>query len=188
MEVIPLSFPVLETNRLRLIELNPTHADHLFNQFSRKDVTRYYGMDPLNTLEQAEKMITNMNNGYKEKRSARWGIQLKETDELAGTIGLNSLQLWSKKCEVGYDLHPDFWGNGYIKEALEEVLGYCFETLMLSRVGAVTFPENEASWKLLLKVGFEKEGLLRNYLYQGGENHNALVFSITKEVWNQLHS
>ncbi|MGB5947159.1 GNAT family N-acetyltransferase, partial [Paenisporosarcina sp.] len=95
-----MSFPVLETNRLRLIELNSTHAEHLFNQFSREDVTRYYGMDPLSTLEQAEKMITNMNNGFTEKRSARWGIQLRETSEIAGTIGLNNLQLWSKKCEV----------------------------------------------------------------------------------------
>jgi len=183
-----LSFPVLETNRLRLIELNSTHAEHLFNQFSREDVTRYYGMDPLTTLDQAEKMIANMNNGFTEKRSARWGIQLKETGELAGTIGLNNLQLWSKKCEVGYDLHPDYWGNGYVTEALEKVLFHCFDTLELSRVGAFTFPDNKDSWKLLLNLGFEKEGLLRNYLYQGGKNHDAIVFSKTKEDWNRLQS
>lgn len=187
MEVFLLSFPVLESDRLNLIDLNQSHAVHLFNQFSREDVTRYYGMDPLTTMEQAEKMITNMNKGFTEKRSARWGIQLKETGELAGTIGLNNLQLWSKKCEVGYDLHPDFWGKGYVKEALEKVLSHCFETLELSRVGAVTFPDNEASWKLLLKMGFEKEGLLRSYLYQGGKTHDAFVFSITLEDWNRLH-
>lgn len=183
-----MSFPVLETNRLRLIELNSTHSEDLFNQFSLEDVTRYYGMDPLLTLEQAEKMIVNMNNGFTEKRSARWGIQLKETSELAGTIGLNNLQLWSKKCEVGYDLHPNYWGNGYVTEALEKVLFHCFDTLELSRVGALTFPENKASWKLLVKSGFEKEGLLRNYLYQGGKTHDAFVFSITKEDWDRLRS
>ncbi|MBW9234785.1 GNAT family N-acetyltransferase, partial [Leptospira santarosai] len=91
-----MSFPLLESERLLLIDLNQSHAVHLFNQFSRKDVTRYYGMDPLTTLEQAEKMIENMNKGFLEKRSARWGIQIKETGELAGTIGLNNLQLWSK--------------------------------------------------------------------------------------------
>ena len=178
-----MSFPVFETNRLRLIELNSTHAEHLFNLFSREDVTRYYGMDPLTTMDQAEKMIANMNNGFTEKRSARWGIQLKETSELAGTIGLNNLQLWSKKCEVGYDLHPDYWGNGYVTEALEQVLLHCFDILQLSRVGAFTFPDNKASWKLLLNLGFEKEGLLRNYLYQGGKNHDAFVFSMTQAEW-----
>ncbi|MFX3673892.1 MAG: GNAT family N-acetyltransferase [Paenisporosarcina sp.] len=181
-----MSFPVLETKRLKLIELNPSHAIPLFDQFSREDVTRYYGMDPLETLEQAEKMVTNMIAGFEAKRSMRWGIQVKESGEFAGTIGLNNLQLWSKKCEVGYDLHPDYWGTGYIKEALGAVLTYCFEELNLSRVGATTFPANEASWKLLLKVGFEKEGLLRNYLYQGSQNHDAYVFSITIEEWKLL--
>ena len=175
-----MSFPIFETDRLQLIELNPAHAIHLFNQFSREDVTRYYGMDPLETLAQAEKMVANMIAGFAEKRSMRWGIQLKSTREFVGTIGLNNLQTWNKKCEVGYDLHPDFWGNGYISEALEVVLSYCFDKLSFSRVGAVTFPENEASWKLLLKAGFEKEGLLRNYLYQGGQNHDAFMFSMIR--------
>jgi len=181
-----VSLPIFETDRLQLIQLNQSHAPHLFKQFSNKDVIRYYGMDPFKTMEQAEKMIVNMNNGFLEKRSMRWGIQLKETGELAGTIGLNNLQLWSKKCEVGYDLYPDYWGNGYVSEALHAILVYCFEELNLSRVGAVTFPDNEASWKLLLKAGFEKEGLLRNYLFQGDRNLDAFVFSIIKQDLNEL--
>jgi len=181
-----LSFPIFETDRLQLIELNPAHAIHLFKQFSRKDVTRYYGMDPLETLEQAEKVIANMIAGFAEKRSIRWGIQLKTTHEFLGTIGLNNLQTWNKKCEIGYDLHPDFWGHGYVSEAMKEVLSYCFNVLDLARVGAVTFPDNEASWKLLLKAGFEKEGLLRNYLYQGGQNHDAIMFSIIRKDFNSF--
>lgn len=180
-----MAFPILETERLQLIELNSSHATHLFNQFSLEDVTRYYGMDPLKTIDQAEKMIDNFTTGFSGKRSIRWGIQLKETGELAGTIGLNNLQLWSKKCEVGYDLHPNYWGKGYVKEALQTVISYCFDELNLSRIGATTFPANEASWKLLLKIGFEKEGLLRNYLYQGSQNHDAFMFSIIREDWGK---
>ena len=45
------------------------------------------------------------------------GIVLKETNTLIGTIGLNNLQLWSKRSEIGYDLHPRYWGNGYASEA-----------------------------------------------------------------------
>ena len=47
---------------------------------------------------------------------------LKETNVLIGTIGLNNLQLWSKRSEIGYDLHPRYWGNGYASEALEKLL------------------------------------------------------------------
>lgn len=179
-----MSFPILETERLQLIELNKSHISTLFKQFSREDVTRYYGMDPFVEVEQAEKMIQSFATNLERKQSIRWGLQVKETEELVGTIGLNNLKLWSKKCEVGYDLHPDYWGKGYIKEALDKVLEHCFETLELSRVGAVTFPENEASWKLLFNSGFKKEGLLRNYLYQGEKNHDAFVFSITKADWH----
>jgi ribosomal-protein-alanine N-acetyltransferase len=178
-----MTFPILETDRLHLVELNQSHAETLFKQFSHIDVTRYYGMDPFVDLEQAEKMIDNFAAAYSSKRSMRWGIQLKETGELVGTIGLNNLQIWSKKCEVGYDLHPNYWGKGYVKEVLQTVISYCFDELNLSRIGATTFPANEASWKILLKIGFEKEGLLRNYLYQGSQNHDALMFSIIREDW-----
>ncbi|WP_017379152.1 GNAT family N-acetyltransferase [Paenisporosarcina sp. TG-14] len=179
-----MTYPRLETKRLQLIELNKSHASTLFKQFSREDVTRYYGMDPFVEVEQAEKMIQSFSTNFERKQSIRWGLQVKETEELVGTIGLNNLQLWSKKCEVGYDLHPDYWSKGYIKEALRAVLPYCFEELNLSRVGATTFPANKASWQLLLKVGFVKEGLLRNYLYQGSQNYDAYIFSITREDWN----
>lgn len=178
-----MSYPLFETERLQLIQLNHSHSHQLFNQFSHDDVMRYYGMDPLKTVEQAKKVIDNMNDGFTTKRSMRWGIQIKDTGELAGTIGLNNLQLWSKKCEVGYDLHPDYWGNGYVTEALHTVLQYCFDDLEFSRVGALTFPDNVPSWKLLIKTGFKKEGLLRNYLFQGGKNHDAFMFSITRVDW-----
>lgn len=162
-----MTYPRLETERLQLIELNKSHASTL--QISRDDVTRYYGIDPFVEVEQAEKMIQSFSTNIERKQSIRWGLQVKETEELVGTIGLNNLKLWSKKCEVGYDLHPDYWNKGYIKGALRAVLPYCFEELNLSRVNATTFPANKASWQLLLKVEFVKEGLLRNYLYQGSQ-------------------
>ncbi|MZF04828.1 GNAT family N-acetyltransferase, partial [Bacillus anthracis] len=88
---------------------------------------------------------------YFEKKAIRWGIVLKETNTLIGTIGLNNLQLWSKRSEIGYDLHPRYWGNGYASEAAREIIHYGFQDLGLFRIGAITYPENVTSCKMLCK-------------------------------------
>lgn len=178
-----MTFPILETGRLKLIEVGSEYTHKLYEIFSLEEVTRYYGMDSMKSLEQAEKMIESFANGFAEKRSMRWGIVVKETNELIGTAGLNNLQLWSKRTEVGFEIHPSHWRGGYTSEALGAILRYSFEELGLYRIGAVTFPANIASAGLLRKMGFQQEGVLRGYLYQKGESHDACIFSIVKPDW-----
>lgn len=72
-----------------------------------------------------------------------------------------------------------------MSEAVRAVIDYCFNVLNLYRIGAVTFPQNEASFTLLLNLGFEKEGLLRGYLYQDNSSHDAFIFSLTKPDWRE---
>ncbi|AFZ90839.1 ribosomal-protein-alanine acetyltransferase [Bacillus velezensis AS43.3] len=65
-----------------------------------------------------------------------------------------------KRAEDGYEIHPKYWRNGYAFEALENVLSFGFEKLGLHRIGAVVFIENAASHQLLIKAGFQSEGIL----------------------------
>ncbi|QFF99092.1 N-acetyltransferase [Psychrobacillus glaciei] len=180
-----MEFPILETKRLNLLEIKEDHVDHIFIIFSNKEVTKYYGMSPFTQKEQAENIIQSFSKNFQEKRSIRWGIVLKETGEFVGTVGLNNLLLSSKRTEIGYDLLPEYWRKGIISEAVESVVHYCFEMLDLYRIGAVTFPENESSYKLLLKLGFKKEGLLRGYIYQNDKSNDAFVFSLIKPDWKK---
>ena len=103
---------------------------------------------------------------------------------MVGTIGLNNLALGMKKAEVGFEIHPEFWRGGITSEALRAVLNYSFNNLGLHRMGAVTFPANVASISLLKKNGFEEEGKLRSYLFQNGESHDALLFSLLYTEWD----
>ncbi|SDJ76989.1 GNAT family N-acetyltransferase [Sediminibacillus albus] len=180
-----MAFPVLETNRMKLIEIGSEYTDGYFEIMSREKVTRYYGMNRLTDRDQAEEMIRSFSETFKSNRGIRWGLILKDTRKFIGTIGLNNLSTYSKKAEIGYELHPDFWRNGYISEAINEVLAYSYEILDLYRIGAVTFPQNDASNHLLVKLGFEKEGKLRGYLYQNGRSHDAFIFSYLKTDWEQ---
>ncbi|MEI4768108.1 GNAT family protein [Psychrobacillus sp. FJAT-51614] len=180
-----MGFPILETERLRLIEIKEKHTEDIFAIFSNEAVIKYYGMSAFTEYQQAKSLIESFGKNFKEKRSMRWGIILKETGSFVGTVGLNNLIITGRRTEIGYDLLPEYWRKGIISEAVNTVIQYCFKELDLFRIGAVTFPQNESSNKLLLKLGFEKEGLLRGYLYQNGHSNDALVFSLIKPDWDK---
>ncbi|MDN7242411.1 GNAT family protein [Planococcus sp. N028] len=178
-----MEFPTLETERIDLVQIGQQHVAPFFDIMSRDEVTKYYGMDSLMSPEEAVRIIGSFQTTFELNRGIRWGIVLKENGRFAGTIGLNNLNIHGKKAEVGYELHPDYWGKGLIREANEAVMEYAFTELDLFRIGAVTFPDNTASSSLLKKLGFMEEGRLRGYLYQRHQSHDALVFSLLKPEW-----
>lgn len=173
-----MTFPELETERLRLVEVTKDHAQGVFDNFSNPVVLQYYGMDPMTELAQAEKLVEHFRNSFLASRSIRWAMVRKEDNRFAGTIGLNNLSKGMKRAEIGFEIHPDFWRTGMTSEALRAVVNYSFTELGLHRMGAVTFLDNVASIKLLEKNGFEQEGILRSYLFQNGQSHDARVFSV----------
>lgn len=178
-----MGFPELETNRLNLVQVKKEHTKSFYEIMSKDEVTRYYGMDSLESIDDAEKIVESFQITYESNRGIRWGIVLKETGEFVGTLGLNNLSTWSKRAEIGFELHPSHWNKGIMTEAVKEVLRYSFEDLDLFRMGAITYPQNQPSIKLLTRLGFTKEGLLRGYLYQKNRSHDALIFSLLRKEW-----
>lgn len=173
-------FPVLETERLILREITKEDAVGIFACFANDDVTRYYGQETLQNIEQAEKIVEFFSKNYNEKKGIRWGIEKRETREFIGTIGFN---VWSpnhRRAEIGYEIHPDQWRKGYTSEALSKVLTFGFDVMDLTRIGAIVFIDNEASNNLLTKIGFQKEGVLRDYMYQNDIAHDTNIYSLLK--------
>ncbi|GGP11006.1 GNAT family N-acetyltransferase [Oceanobacillus neutriphilus] len=171
-------FPILETDRLILREISKEDAKGIFACFSNENVTRYYGQETLKSIEQAEGFVDFFAKSYKEKKGIRWGIERKGTQGIIGTIGFNALSPKHKRAEIGYEIHPEYWRLGYTAEAVLEVIQYGFDDLGLTRIGAVVFKDNEASSNLLYKVGFQKEGILRKYMYQNGKAYDTYVYSL----------
>jgi [ribosomal protein S5]-alanine N-acetyltransferase len=178
-----LEFPTLATSRLHLVEIRKQHTDAYFNIMSQDIVTKFYGMDSLQHKEQATQIIESFNQTFQRGTGIRWGIILKESGTFIGTVGLNNLVKRMKRTEIGYEIHPNYWSNGYTSEAVKRVIDFCFQELGLHRIGAITFPENKPSWSLLQKLHFEKEGLLRGYLFQHGRSNDAFVFSLIRPEW-----
>ncbi|MEJ9233016.1 GNAT family N-acetyltransferase [Peribacillus butanolivorans] len=173
-------FPILETERLILREITKEDAEGIFACFSNENVTRYYGHETLESIEEAEKFVDFFSNNYNEKRGIRWGIEKKETKGIIGTLGFNAWLPKHKRAEIGYEIHPEQWGKGYASEAVSRVLTYGFDVMNLTRIGAVVFLNNEASNKLLTNIGFQKEGVLKKYMYQNGVAHDTYVYSLLK--------
>jgi len=171
-----MEFQTLRTDRLDLVRVSADHVDELYTILSDLRVTRFYGIDPLTSIEEAEQIIASFDQTFIIRRGIRWGMIDRHTGRFIGTVGLNNRSPYAKKAELGFELHPDFWRQGYVSEAVQEVIRFSFEELALYRLGAVTFLENEASYRLLEKLGFRFEGVLRGYLYQGEQSHDARMY------------
>ncbi|WP_214828157.1 GNAT family N-acetyltransferase [Exiguobacterium sp. s26] len=171
--------PTIETERLRLRQLDVTDAERLFTIFSDPNVLRYYGMEPHTSIVETQQMLAGMLEGIESGAVMRWGIVTKESSDLIGTIGFHNRALRHRRAEVGYEIHPNYWRHGYATEALQAALTYAAQTGEMERVGAIVFTENVASQQMLEKTGFSREGTLRHYMRQGDRAHDVHVYGYT---------
>ena len=100
---------------------------------------------------------------------------IENNGELTGGIGLH--KKYEHSAEVGYWIGEEYWNRGFGKQALNKILDFGFNKLNLQRIHAHVFEENIASEKLLLKCGFEFEGLLKKYHIKGTDIINSKLFS-----------
>lgn len=157
-------FPYIETERLHLRPIALADDKALFFHRTDPDMNRYIDRKRPDDLEEVRQFIQKIMTAVDENKSIFWVISLQHTTALIGTICLWNLEPESASAEVGYALHPDFQGNGYMQEALEKVIEYGFLTLQAKVIKAVVHPQNLPSGRLLERNGFvqtgEEEGLL----------------------------
>ncbi|WP_068614200.1 GNAT family N-acetyltransferase [Paenibacillus tuaregi] len=156
--------PDLETSRLRLRKLEDRDASALFQIWGNSDVVRFLNMTRLESIQETRDMIDLLNGLSESEDTLRWGIELKETGGLIGSCGFNIWQLsGADRGEIGYDLGKSYWGQGYMPEALSAILKFGYSVMGLNRIEALVLEENKASQRVLDKLGFKPEGLLREY-------------------------
>ncbi len=115
-----------------------------------------------------------------EGRELHLGIRLVETNELIGVVGLKNVSAKNKKAEVGYWIGQDFWKKGYGTEAVTMIVEYAFNKLNLHKLEALTFTFNEASVKILEKLGFVREGLFRDHVFHKEDFADDLFYGLLK--------
>ncbi len=156
-------FSDLTTERLHLRQLTPYDAPEILIQRSDPRILQYIDITPAQTRQDAldfiAKIETNIANGI----SAYWAIARKSDPLLIGTICLWDFSPENARMEIGYSLHPDHQGKGYMQEAFVAAVQFGFETLQVDLIKAYVHPENTASVRLLARNNFmpagESEGL-----------------------------
>jgi ribosomal-protein-alanine N-acetyltransferase len=160
----PSSFPELATERLRLRTPLPRDAAALLGILGDPEVTRYHNMPTLATLAEAHAALERLRQRYAARDTIRWAIESVGHDEMIGTVGLLRFDFEQRRAEAGYELARHWWGRGLAPEAVAAVIRYGFSVWGLHRIEAGVLPGNDASVRVLQKLGFLEEGTRRDYL------------------------
>ncbi len=161
-------FPNLETKNLILESFTIQDAEELFKIRSDNRVTKQLDRENHKTVEESKTMIQSIIQSYKDKAGINWIIRKKKSLEVVGYIGYWNLIRENVRAEIGYALKPEYWGKGYMSEALLKVLEYGFNEFKLHSIVGNVNPQNKRSIKILEKFEFKKEAHFReDYLYNG---------------------
>jgi Acetyltransferases, including N-acetylases of ribosomal proteins len=158
----------------------------LFVLYSDPEVVRFYNLLPYTDINDGNKYIEWYQERFTNGLAIRWGIALKGASGIIGTVGFNNYTKLHR-ANIGYDLRKEYWNRGYITEALEIVLNFGFETLEINRIEAEVMQGNLASEKVLRRVGFIKEGILREWMFWNNNYYDMSMFSLMKKDWNRDH-
>ncbi|WNS74703.1 GNAT family N-acetyltransferase [Bacillus sp. DTU_2020_1000418_1_SI_GHA_SEK_038] len=175
------NFPRLETERVILRKLQMNDAPGMFSYFSKEEVTKFYDLATFTSEKQAEDLIESLLYKYENRKQIRWAIVLKETGQFIGTCGFHEIEEEHWKAEIGYELHPDYWGKGIMTEVIHAVVQYGLIEIGLNRIEAIFDPRNSSSKKVLEKNGFEFEGLLKKKFLKKGQFVDGVIAAILKE-------
>ncbi len=180
-----LPTPVLMTPRLRLRPLAETDTDAIFALQSNANVLRYWDASPWKERAQAERFIAVCEQMEQEATGARLAIERAADNAF---IGWCSLAKWDpnyRSAKMGYCLDDAAWGRGFATEAAGAVLRWAFDTLDLNRVQAETDTRNTASSRVLEKLGFVREGTLREDCIVDADVSDSWVYGLLRRDWKR---
>lgn len=174
--------PRLDAGRVVLRQLTDADVPALHAIFSDPRVMRYWSTAPLADPAAAAALLAEIDAGRRADAFYQWGIA-RADDAVIGTVTLFQLVREHRRAEVGYALGADHWGRGLASAAVARLVRHAFEDLGLHRLEADTDPRNAASLRLLERLGFVREGLLRERWHVGGEVQDAIVLGLLRRAW-----
>lgn len=185
MSPLPARAPRIEAERLYLRELSERDEHGLFRIYSDPAVMQFMSQPPMQSLEEARRRIRRIRNTMLRGEGLEWVLVLKDRagDDAIGTCSLFHHDAQNRRAELGFLLASDFQGRGLMSEAARGVIRFGLETLDLMRIEADTDPRNESSCRLLERLGFKQEGLLRKRWCVAGEWSDTAFFGLLKEEW-----
>ena len=177
------TLPIINTPRTVLRWISEHDIDSLYEIFSDPQVMRYWSTVPLPNREAAVELQREIVEGNESEKMFKWGVALRDSGSVIGTATLFNLNLDNGRAELGYAMGRAYWGKGYMNEALEALVSHAFEVMGLRRLEADVDPRNAASIRTLERLGFQREGFLRERWHVNGEIQDALFYGLLRHEW-----
>ena len=173
----------LQTARLSLRPMAEADTDAVFAMRSDPVVQRYGSHPPWTDRQAAVDYIARNAAALAAGTGAQFAIERREDGVVVGTCCLYALNLQCRSAEIGYVLLPSQWGRGYATEANTALLDWGFGQLDLNRVEADIDPRNVASARALERLGFVREGYLRERWIVDGEVSDSAIYGLLASDW-----
>lgn len=178
-------FPVLAGQRVRLRGPAAGDADEVFALFSDPRVMRYWSSAPMQARAQAEGRIEEMLDAFARRDMIHWLVADRRGDDAIGSCSLFRFDARHRRAEVGYALRSDRWGRGLATEAVALALDWGFRTLALHRIEAGIDPRNDASRRLLERLGFRREDPPQDRSFGDGEAGDSERYGLPVQAWRE---
>jgi len=162
----------LETDRLILRRFTVDDAESVFNNWASDDeVTKYLTWSTHQSIDVSREYMDFCVRGYADLSFYQWGIVLKGTEELIGTISVVEVIDVIDSLELGWVIGRKYWGNGYTAEAAVKIIDYLFDRVGANRIWAGHDVNSPNSGRVMQKIGMKYEGILR----QSGRNNQGIA-------------
>jgi len=169
--------PVLETARLRLRPRTPDDAEALFPSFADPELMTYWSHPPHRSVEETRADFARHGEDWRA-----WTITREGDDTAIGFVAAGEKRQ-GNVTEIGYMLARPHWGGGIAAEAVARVIDHIFTAEGQRRAFADTDPDNRASRRLLERLGFKLEGLLRGEWETHLGVRDTALYGLLSEEW-----
>lgn len=178
-----LPAPTLHTARLRLRPFDDADADDLFALHSNAQVLRYWDSPPWTEYARAKRFLAVCRQLAEEGTGTRLAVERGSDGAFLGWCTLHRWNPDYRSASLGYCFGEAAWGHGYATEAARALLGWAYDTLDLNRVQAEADTRNAASARVLEKLGFVREGTLREDCVVNGDVSDSWVYGLLRREW-----
>ena len=178
---------MIETERLALRNWRDGDADLFHRHTNNPAVMRWLG--GVKTRDELREISDRLVRWQEERGFTFWVVERKEDEAFLGFCGLKVADGEGSSVagdiEIGWRLREDAWGRGYAKEAATASLDFAFGTLDAPRVVALTMMQNEASWRLMERLGMTRRADLDYHEPRWGDLNPIIVYAIERGGWRQ---
>ncbi len=178
--------PTLHTARLLLRPFTEADTDAIFALLSNPRVLRYWDAPPWKTRAQAARFIARCKQSEEDGSRVPLAMMRNLDNAFIGWCSLQNVDAVYRSALLGYCLDEPAWGQGFATEAASALLDWAFSNMNLIRIQSEADTRNAASDRVLQKLGFMREGTLRENCIVDGEVSDSWIYGLLKREWKPL--